>query len=68
MKDKNIAGFIVTTPDKAEFAESPVFAISDFIVPENATLIIGTSEKFYDEILAIPNVYEFSEIILAKDL
>ena len=64
----NVKAFLVSKKEKIEIDDIPILCISDFSVPKNATLIIGTSEKFYDEILALPKVRQFSNCILARDL
>ena len=64
----DIKGFIVSKAAGDTFAGKPLFSVADFPVPQNATLIIGTSEKFYDEILSRGEITMFSKVVLSKDL
>ena len=63
-----VKAFVVSNKTCETIFFTPVFGINDFIVPENSILIIGTSEKFYDEILKNEKVQLFSEVILSRDL
>lgn len=66
--DIDVKAFIVSNKTSESVFGKTVYSIADFIVPENSILIIGTSEKFYTEILANAKIKQFSEVILSKDL
>ena len=64
----DIEAFIVTRPTRQQLAGKQILSITDFSVPQNATLIIGTSEKYYDEILKTEKVNWFSKVLLYSEL
>lgn len=66
----NVRGIVVSDirKNKKMLAGIPVYDIKDFDVPGDAVLVVAVSPKFYDSILAIPKIRQFSEVILSKDL
>ena len=66
--DIDVKAFIVSNKTSETVFGKNVYTVSDFVVPENSILIIGTSEKFYTEILANAKIKQFSDVILSKDL
>lgn len=65
-----VKGFIVSnnSNNREEIAGIRVLNINSILPGSQDILIIGTSEKFYNEILSNQIVKQFKEIILAKEL